>query len=211
MICLISLQAWSQEDLDDVFDDGDKIGLDLKVGTNIITDLGGTLNLFVDLKPIDMFSIHAGIGVSPFPVIIDVMNFSSEVPVLDTSKTSAGLYYNAGFAFHPNMKRYLTNLDVYYYFDFQRWQFKAVDIVNVRRSKFNVGMGISYSLGTNMSLDFFYGIYTGSDKMYLDEDVISNDYIFVRGGSVPPTTNSVNEYKTRILGFDAGVTFNFNL
>lgn len=152
--------AISQDDLDDIFDDGDK-NSKFYIGTDFITWSTGTANIYTDITITDNLKWQVGGGFTPFGFLFDVTDAiaGEEIPILEKD-LNLGSYINTGFKLYPS-KKYDASKDLnsFYYLEMNRWASKSLipTIKNVR-TKFNVGAGISYGLTGRFNLDIQYGI-----------------------------------------------------
>ena len=85
--------------MDEIFDDGHDGNGDHQVMTDILTI--GTGNIYAAYRYTGLNSLwlSAGLGVLPFPARFDLLNWSFDDPLLDTTKSSPGFYYEMNLRF----------------------------------------------------------------------------------------------------------------
>lgn len=184
----------AQEDLDDIFDDGQRSGeVDVIAGTDVLTFSGGTPNIYGEFRFKDKVGIQVGVGMLPFGYLADFSNpgilFDGDLPI--ERDIRFGSFYNVGFKYFSNL--FGPTFDMYYYADFKRWKYRydfEVDIVeefdpvNFRR-KFNFGVGYNLIPFDHIGFDFHLGIFMGRNR----QDIIGAN----------------NTFQERIIGFDVGL------
>ena len=165
------LNCIAQEGLDDIFDDGDNnSSIDISVGTDLITTIGGTFNVYSELHFKQSLGVQFGLGVIPFGYLMD---FSNPGEILEggddqfNRNINKGFYYNIGFKYIKSMG---DAFSYYYYGEFKRWSYtEALSLVTEEtikgiRTKVNFGIGYSLMPFDNIGFDAHTGIFLGSNK-----------------------------------------------
>ena len=168
LLLSMSCAVLGQDDLDEIFDDGLNES-HLALGTDVITDLSGTLNVYANFRPIDALRLQLGVGVLPFGKYTDLMNLLGErLPVRDTALSTG--FYNS-FAVQLVNETPWPGFDYYYYADFKRWQYQAVqNQFQIKRFKACVGIGYSLQITGGLSFDMTVGVYLGREKVNTTEN-----------------------------------------
>ncbi|MBI3134332.1 MAG: hypothetical protein HYZ14_06605 [Bacteroidetes bacterium] len=202
------LPSAAQDDMDDIFDDGVS-NSHVAVGTDLVTDFSGTINLYANLKPADFFRAQLGIGFMPLGSYTDFMNLPrrEDLPIKDTL-ISGGFYYALGA--HLVRETSLAGFDYFYYLDFKHWSYTAQSMYDMKRYKACFGMGYAYQVAGGLSFDMHLGVYMGHEKVTANEDFSTSSEAFYHGMYF----SEVGDIgKTFLNGFDfgIGVNYNFNL
>jgi hypothetical protein len=175
---ILPVFGFAQEDLDDIFDDGDKDSK-LFIGTNINTLGTGTLNLFADFYPADFIRFQAGAGIMPFSTYRDYSFILSGFNNAVTSKhenLSGGAFYSLGFAIKSGLDLTI-DFDYYYYAMFRYRTFGLnEDLFNVKQRKLSFGLGYLVGLPGRFDLDIMAGMALGRAKLF-DSDLIEPNLI----------------------------------
>ena len=172
LFSLLSVSSvYGQDDLDAIFDDGQSTsGFTLRVGSDLLTFMGGTANVYGEAQYKQKLGVQIGVGVSPFGYLMDL----SSPALIDDFDNALISDLNGAFYYHLGVK-YLSGFgDVfnwYYYVDWKRWNGSVVgpfideygnlivDTYNFTRSKFNFGMGYAYMPFDHVGFDGHGGIY----------------------------------------------------
>jgi len=197
ILVLIATITIAQDDLDDVFNDGDKSSK-FHLGTDVITFATGTPNINLDINFIKNMKWHGGFGVSPFGFLFDATDAftSGKIPLIARSNYNS-LFLTSGFKFYP-MSSYdaSKDLNVFYYLEFNRWSAKTdyLQYKNIK-TKYNFGSGISYGLPGRLNLELAYGI------------------TFARLKQIEFYNNNTYDYNINnfIFGFNFGLGINYAL
>jgi hypothetical protein len=178
---LITLtNAFSQDGLDDIFDDGDK-NSKFHLGTDFITWATGTVNIYTDITLTDNLKWQVGAGFTPFGLLFDVTDAiaGGEIPILEKN-LNLGSYVNTGFKFYP-IKKYDVSKDLnsFYYLEMNRWGSKSsIPTIKNVRTKINFGAGINYGLSGRLNLEVQYGITYARLKYLQGSEQYENKRIF---------------------------------
>lgn len=204
---ITQLPAFGQDDLDEIFDDGLNKS-HLALGTDVITDLTGTINVYANIRPIDAMRIQLGIGVVPFGKYTDLMNLIGErLPVRDTA-LSIGFYNSFGLQLVKETP--WPGFDYYYYVDLKRWQYQAVqDQFKVKKFKGCFGLGYSLQISGGLSFDMTVGVYLGREKVNTTENFMLQQFgdVEFHGTYYNAITT---EGSTFFNGFDIGLGLHYN-
>ncbi len=203
---------FAQEDLDDVFDDGDKDSK-IHVGTNITTLLGGTINAGLDLSPIEKLTLNVGAGFMPFSTHRDLSFWRPQsfddgsMQVKDTA-VSGGNYLTFALKFNANMFSDI-DFDYYYYISYKRKNFNLMDdIIAVNQNKISLGLGYKFGLIGRFNTEIQFGVFSGSDITTLNSD----NYTFTGLETRGVTLYEMNDFeKRRVIGFDLGISLTYAL
>ena len=207
-----SMTAFSQDELDDIFDDGGKES-QFKAGTSLLTFASGVPNIYVDYSPVEIFKVSVGIGIMPFENHNDYGLVSAyymhDIPMNDTALTG-GNYFTASLSLLSNYNSE-SIFNYYYYVQFRQRNYSMInDYFKAKTTKISFGMGYSIDLMGRLGLDIRIGMYLGRDKTYIDEDYdlpLSNSYNY-RNVSF---TNLQSERYERYPGFDFSIGLNYSL
>lgn len=172
--------VFSQNDLDDVFDDGDK-NSKFYLGTDFITWSTGTANIYTDITLTDNLKWQVGGGFTPFGFLFDITDAiaGAYIPILEKN-LNFGSYLNTGFKFYP-IKKYDASKDLnsFYYLEMNRWSSKSIiPTIKNTRTKINFGAGISYGLSGRFNIDVQYGITYARLKYLQDTQQVKSGRIF---------------------------------
>jgi opacity protein-like surface antigen len=194
---------FAQKDLDAVFYDGNKTkGFEIAIGTDVVTLMGGTVNIFGDLTFYNRFSVYSGIGIMPLKVVVDFSNsrfFSNpDDKNLITREITKPLYWNLGLKYMATR----TQNPFFVYFEFKNWKwYSPIGMYygqKYRNSKFNLGSGYTLNLSEKISCDAHLGIYIGNLKF----KTVDNDGVEVN--------NEFYEENSNIyMGFDLGLNLKY--
>ena len=206
-IFLTSTLSFAQDDLDDVFDDGDKKSM-LKVGTELFTFIGGTPNVYLDFQPIDLITLQVGVGTTPFNRHMDVA-LIREYSSFTIKDISPGLYYSLAGKFNFTVPEY-NDFNYYYYAKYKKWSYDYLTDVAVTRSKISFGAGYQIGLPGRFNLDVTAGLFIGKDRASLDPTAtLQNDE------TIPFYNTTIHSSDTRvenrIISFELGCGLNFAL
>lgn len=167
------------QDLDEIFDDGDNTAnLDILVGTDLVTNLAGTINVYGEVNYLEKVGLQLGVGFLPLGYILDVSNPSEALTGSGDSfnqNVVKGFFFNVGGKYIQTRNSGIFN--VYYYLELKRWRFTENPIISITgmetqqirgvRSKYNFGMGYSIlpfdRIGFDAHLGAFLGIYRNED------------------------------------------------
>ena len=211
LFIVITPNLHAQDDLDDLFDDGDKDS-PLHIGMDLVTLSTGTPNIYIEYRPATSFAIQGGIGFSPFSKVIDLVHMdlvsSADLPIIDTS-LSTGLYTSlAGKLYFERFS--FSDFDFYYYFDWEHRRYKHQTDFNVFRNKYNAGAGYEFGIFGRFTLDAQFGLLYASDKMTVDESYFDNlslwDSVNPRGHYLDPF---FLESRQRTIFFDLNLSLSF--
>lgn len=181
------------QNLDDVFDDGDK---DSKfyIGTSLNVLTTGTLNAYVDFFPIERLKLNVGLGFMPFDKFRD---YSYQIPSDQDfgsvfNNLSGGTYYNFGLAVLSGLEM-IVDFDYYYYINLRNRNFSIdKESLNIKHNKLSFGLGYMAGLFDRFNLDLMLGLSLGRERLFL------------LGNSMPNSTNSA-------VGFEANISLNYAL
>ncbi len=179
-LLLCTVTCFSQDDMDDIFDDGDK-NSKFYLGTDFITWTTGTANVYLDYTITNNFKLQVGAGATPFGFLFDITDAiaGEEIPIYDTT-LNMGSFLNTGFKFYP-FKKYDASKDLnsFYYFEINRWASKsAIPAIKNIRTKFNFGAGMNYGLAGRFNLIFQYGITYARLKYLQNSQQQLNKFVF---------------------------------
>lgn len=177
----LPLTLFGQEDLDAIFDDGDK-DASIFIGTNLNTIGTGTLNLYGDFYPTEKIRLQAGLGIIPFNTFRDytffLMGFDDDL-TLTYENVSGGSFYSLGFALKSGLDM-VIDFDYYYYGMFRYRTFGLVeDLFKVKQRKFSFGIGYLVGLPGRFNLDIMAGMAMGRIKLFdsnsTDPDLLNEE------------------------------------
>jgi len=196
---------FSQDDMDEIFDDGmkeSKIG----IGTDFITNFSGTINLHATVRPIELIALRVGIGFLPLKKHTDLFNHLGEGnrPVIDTA-LSKGFFYTA--AVHFIRPTGIAGFEYSYYFNFKHWSYTAQEQFDLKKFKACFGMGYQYQLIAGISIEARVGVYLGREVVAANEQfVYSSDFSFH-----DYYLEDVGDRGSSFFnGFDVGIGVNYN-
>lgn len=208
---IIPIASFGQ-DLDDIFEDGDK-ETSIQIGTSLFTFAGGVPNVYIDYQPIEMLNINLGGGIIPFNTHRDYTLFSAlmiaDIPMVDTALTG-GNYFTASLCLLSNYN-FTGDFDFYYYIQYRRKNYTMInDYFKVRTQKTSFGVGYLFGLSGRFGLDMRVGIYLGRDKAYIAEgyDLGIQQYYNFRNVSFNDLDDITYE---RYPGLDFSIGINFSL
>lgn len=181
VLSLFALNSFSQEDLEDIFDDGvANPDWTINVGLDAATLIGGTVHLNGNIYFKDKAGLQVGLGFLPFGYILDV---SSPFGVLDDDEDrqarydiNGGTHMNLAFKY---VKSYSDTYKWYFYGMYKGWKFSRTEKVipvdpfnptsktlniDVKRRKYNIGSGITLTPFDHIGFDLRGGVYLGSNK-----------------------------------------------
>lgn len=162
-VCLGNANA--QDDLDDIFDDGDSnADLRVEIGTDLITTIAGTVNVYGEIDIKDIFGLQAGIGFVPFGYHLDYSR-----PAIIGNPTY-GYNRNIGGGFYYNIAvKYFQAADDsfkwYYYGEFKSLSMTetntagTTDLSKITKLKGMVGTGYSLKPFNNIGFDAHIGLF----------------------------------------------------
>lgn len=198
------ITIFSQDDLDDIFDDGDKESK-FYIGTNINTLASGTLNVYGDFFPIDKFKLTAGVGLMPFNKHRDYtysVPFKSDEIATVHDNLSGGTFLNIAAAL-VNTIDFGVDFNYYYYLNFRRNNFSAnEDLHNYKLTKIGLGIGYLVGLPGRFNLDIQAGISNGYLKGTYPEPIYQYNYITQQ--------QEIIGYGDEIKTKNSGIGFNLN-
>ncbi|MDX1350375.1 MAG: hypothetical protein R3279_09010 [Putridiphycobacter sp.] len=181
LFTILPVFGFAQEDLDDIFDDGDK-DANLFIGTNLNTLGSGTLNLYADYYPAEKMRFQAGVGLMPLNTFRDytffLMAFDDDMTI-KYEDVSGGTFCSLGFAVKSGLDM-VIDFDYYYYGMFRYRTFGLnEDLFKVKQRKFSVGMGYLIGLPGRFNLDIMAGLAMGRAKLFdsnlIEPNLISED------------------------------------
>lgn len=157
----------AQKELDDIFDDGDSnANIDIAIGTDLITTIAGTINIYAEIDFVQKIGLQAGIGLVPFGYNLDFSRptlFNDETYGLNRN-ISGGFYYNIAGKY---IQAYGDAFKWYYYAEFKRWsmtetnQNGSAEISNIKKLKGTFGTGYAYKPFNNIGFDAHLGVFVG--------------------------------------------------
>ena len=197
--------TFSQEDLDEIFDDGMKESK-ISIGTDFITDFSGTVNLHATFRPVEVMALRVGLGFLPFKQHTDLFNLLGQGnrPVKDTA-LSKGFYYSA--AAHFIRPTGLSGFDYFYYLNFKHWNYVALDQFDVKKFKANFGIGYQLQLVAGLSIEARVGVYLGREKFIANEQFDDSGETIFHGYYIEEIGETGSSF---FNGFDVGLGLNFN-
>lgn len=212
LILFVSSNVIAQDDLDDIFDDGDKESK-IHIGTNITTLLGGTINASIDLTPVEMITLNIGAGFIPFSTHRDFSYWRPEalsdedLQVKDTM-LSGGNYLTIAAKFNATNLSDLA-LDYYYYVSYKMKNFNLMeDIIAVNQRKFSLGMGYKFRLIGRFNAELQLGISSATDNTILKSNDFVSTGIKTRGYELFDLNDSES---VRAIGLDLGLSLTYAL
>jgi hypothetical protein len=195
-LILFSCNLTAQDDLDDIFDDGDSNSdIDIAVGTDLITLIAGTFNVYGEFDYKQKVGLQIGLGVVPFGYSMDFSRpalFSDDTYGLNRN-IKGGFYYNVAFKY---IQSYSDAFKWYYYGEFKRWSMTEMntagteEIANLKKLNGAVGTGYAFKPFDYIGFDAHLGIFLGLFK--------------------ETETGSVNPQLLVLNGFDLGIGAYYN-
>ena len=158
VLIAFSIPIGAQKDLDAAFNDGKKTkGFEIAIGTDAVTLMGGTVNIFGEYTLHNRFAVYSGIGLMPLKVVVDFSNsrffsYPSDENLI-TRNITKPLYWNLGLKYIPAG----TQNPFFVYFEYKNWKWytpkNSYYGQKSRNSKFNLGSGYTINLSENISCD----------------------------------------------------------
>lgn len=193
-LILHSITNFAQEDLDDIFDDGKSTSdIQFSVSTDVITTIGGTVNLYGEAVFKEKAAIFCGLGVTPFGYLADFSNLSHlfDPNSAIQNNMSTGLFYDLGMKYLATF----GSFSYYYYASLKHWGWQTASDPSIdnknKRNKFNFGVGYAYNPIPKIGFDLHLGVYLGSQEL----NVIDSPY----------------GKKSFVTGFDLGIAVKYNI
>ncbi|MFT4601678.1 MAG: hypothetical protein ACI857_001861 [Arenicella sp.] len=171
IICLLSFSVFAQDDLDEMFDDGDKESRFL-IGTEILPTITTVPNINFSIGVFDNFVIRPGIGIIPFGIYYDLNNWrpGGQLPILDR-EVSVGLYYDCLLRYDIKSDLFPADWKLFVFGSYQHWNYNYKDDFTVNRDKGNFGFGNELGLRGKLNAELRFGFMVGRDKFeYHDQE-----------------------------------------
>lgn len=210
-IYLSPFSSFSQDDLDEIFDNGDRDSR-FHLGTEILPWCTGVPNINASVQFYDDITLRAGIGIIPFGFYYDLNNWrpGENLPILDRD-VSIGFYYDAQLKVRLAETKTLQDIDAFMYCGYQHWQYGYQDDFTVNRFKANLGIGNMIGLKGRFNMEIRYGFMIGRDRF-----TYTNSEPFQEFETRFERNYSFGYYKkteqTKLLMFlDLGIGLNFAL
>ena len=166
ILALLPILSIAQDDdLDDIFDDGDKDSR-FYIGTNINILATGTLNVYGDFYPIERFRISAGLGVIPFSSHRDyTFSLLNDQFTSVYRDVSGGTFYSIGLSYKSALEN-VVDFNYYYYLIFRNRNFgRLEDQFTIAQRKFSLGVGYLIGLPGRFNLDIMAGLASGRERV----------------------------------------------
>lgn len=200
ILLLCPLYLFAQDDLDDIFDDGEKKSR-FKIGIETLPLITTVPNVNLSIEIADDLTIRPGIGIIPFGFYYDLNNWrpGENLPILDRD-VSVGLYYDFLAKYNLHSELMGPDAKVFVYANYQHWTYDYQSNFTVNRFKVNGGVGNDIRMGNRISAEIRYGFMVGRDRFtyHAGETNLTGDKIFERNYSFG--YNQADE-KTKFLMF----------
>jgi opacity protein-like surface antigen len=204
---LITLtNAFSQDGLDDIFDDGDK-NSKFSIGTEVLTLAGGTPNIYLDYTPIELITLKLGLGIMPFHKHIDAVLFRDHEVTLDS--VSSGRFYDLNIKFNTQPSKDV-DFKYYYYLGYKKWSYNYLQDIAVTRTKASFGLGYNFGLTGRFNLDLKFGVGFIMGKATTNSLFESTHDIPTNFLNYSLYDNNDTDKRTQI-GIDVGIGINYAL
>ena len=206
----ISVKAQKQN-YQKIFNDGDKESK-FQIGIDAMTLLGGTPNIYANIKLTPSFVLNVGVGTSPFNYLFEVSGLiNGEVETI-TKDIKSGYYYKANIRYYMAFTE-KSKFDIfgqYYAFGFDHWSTPSTLRESViTKSRLALNTGVSFDIPGRFNLDIEYGLYVGVFKetpnVIVDENI---DYGF---GYIIPNPDYIEPVKEFVYGLRLGLGLTFAL
>ena len=151
--------------------------VDISIGSNVISNFSGNLNLYSEATLFRGFSLNAGLGVMPFGYFYDFANRNE----FNASTSFRRLSIERGQYFSIGLKRLLPNISSdrrvsYVELQNKRWDYQLVSdnpfsdelldrYISGFRNKFSFAYGIQFFVNNNLALDSTIGLSFISDNL----------------------------------------------
>ncbi|MFT5823002.1 MAG: hypothetical protein ACI8ZM_004261 [Crocinitomix sp.] len=154
--------------------------IDLFLGSDILTGLGGSPNLYGEFHFYDKVGIQLGVGYMRTGYLADFANFVNLSSVKKVVRNvSSGLHYSMGLRY---IKKTSTDFfKLHFYFDYKKWSYSIKDFAQTRyfRHKGCIGSGMMLQLDNNLGFDAHYGLSVGRDWHEEEHQVkLDNEFLF---------------------------------